>query len=334
MKKDAEDLFERYFQQARLSAEAERDLMVHLKDDVIALKERKEGHELSAEELGPILESEGRSPISLRANFAQPRYGIDPALFSRYTGMLTVIGLACSVLWVYKGEAVLFSPTFRQNHPGWGLLVAFQREWVITSCSILIATLLFVLLVRFPIKWARLDAWNWRWLLRLRSEYEIPRLSSVTGLSLNGLFLSWWFSMFQFQVLALSSWRISFITVFSSHYCWPIAALSLALLSVNVATCIWPWWTRRLATIRLSVYGPGLIMLILLLRTGLQSATMTAKISPPTSLQGVAFAGLCTVLVVEAWFAVRIIQDLRRLFGRRTSAINALPRREPIQQST
>lgn len=286
----------------------------------LELKEREEelGRELTEDEVVARLKSE-KNPLVVAEEQGPKKSLIGPLLYPGYLRILKWIGLASLTWFALWVGLVILVPSFRLKHPGLQLVGTLRPIWEFALYAFAFSTAIIGVLSRYQEQLK--GAWDPRKLPALRNEAVVPRRSSFLGLTLNSLFLLWWLDILQVPIF--SGWHISLAPQVSRPFYWPFSLLLLALIAVDAGALLWPLRTRRSVMCRWCVDAVGFIVLLALLGKGIQFRTVvnvqsSTLASPEQASAGwlMTIALLSATLVVDVFFAFRILQDGRWLLGK------------------
>jgi branched-subunit amino acid transport protein len=260
------DLLDRYLQAVKfwLPRDQKTDIIAELSEDLRSQIEEQEsglGRSLSVNEIEPILKRCG-SPMAVAGRYLPQRSLIGPSLFPIYRVIIRSLVFYFLLPWLALWLGItIFSPDFRADHPGAGLLSTLEPWWLACTYSLFFCTIAFALLDRSQARSHLLNDWNPRSLPPVRDRNRIPRLNTIIELTVSVAALTLWvqldpfrrvFHMFGVTIIWSQPWP---------YLIWGLTILSgagIALACLNLAN---PRWTRLSATLRLGIdcYSWGLV---------------------------------------------------------------------------
>jgi hypothetical protein len=249
------DLVERYLNAIHfwLPKDQKADVIAELAEDIRSQIEEREselGRTLNEEDLSSLLKQRG-SPFSVAGKFLTPRTLIGPALFPVYVFVLKLATGFYLIPWlaVWLG-LVAFSPSYRAAHSGFALLETLGGLWNSAFITYGLITLGFAVGEHARGKSAARKDWDPGRLPAVRDGVKIPRFSSVAGIVVNIIFLTWWMGGYRFPAALASDgtglilWPVALWADFRSRFLLPIAVIVLGATALAAFNLIRPYWTR------------------------------------------------------------------------------------------
>jgi HAAS domain-containing protein len=321
------ELLDRYLKSVQwwLPKGQREDIIAELSEDIRSQIDDRQielGRELSEEEVSAILERLGR-PEVVAQRYLPQSYLIGPTMFPIYRFVLKLVLLVYLVpgllVWI---SLILFDPSYRAAHPGFGLLGGLESLWHIALSAFTFITVGFAL-----VEWSRAQAgkpkeWGLRELPEVRDEDRIPRSESLGELAGYLVFFLWWLDVLPSP--SVPELRITLAPIWQTLY-WPILLLALAGAVMACVNLLRPYWTRRRAGISLAIESASVVVLLLLLRAGtLIEVALPGQ--PLATLEDVAKLELFTrwinlslaviLAVIAVLCALDGVRAARRLWGK------------------
>ncbi len=311
------DLLNRYLQAVRfwLPDPENQDITAELEEDIrsqIEANEAERGRPLNQVEIETILKIWG-PPLLVAQRFLPQRYLIGPTLFPVYALVLKLSLLFWVGPWLLIWLAfVVFDPSYRDGNT---VFRAIQSLWVAVVAGFAIITLGFALLQRHQASTRFLEKWNPRKLPAVIDPNRIPRCSAISELVWDGILTFWWMDALRLPVSHSATFSLA--PVWHSLY-WPILVMLASTTALAAVNSIQPWWTRPRAGFRLAIDILGLAIIAILLSAGPLvivsiSNASTEKVHNLSTWINVPVQ--ITALIIAVSFALRGIQDARRLYG-------------------
>lgn len=252
------DLIERYLQFIRfwLPKKQRDEIVAELSDDLYTQVEEREselGHSLTEDDVVGILKRRG-SPVRVAAGFLPKRLLIGPVLFPVYVFVLKLGLYYIAALIAIWAGMVAFSPDFRAQHLGVGLVRDCDTLWHIFINLFGLITLVFAVIERVQSR--HLGEWDPRKLPKTAKEKF--RTQNIVDLVFNAGYVVVWAALGYY----LPNFENRFSLVHLDFYYWSILALSLVNLAqqiTNVARPEWQW--LKPATLLTTTFGSLLICL-------------------------------------------------------------------------
>jgi len=313
------DLVNRYMQAVRfwLPDSEKKDITAELEEDIrsqIEANEAERGRPLNQAELEAILKIWG-PPLIVAQRYLPQRYLIGPTLFPVYTLVLKLSLLFWAGPWLLIWLAfVVFDPSYREVNT---ISRALQSLWMAVVGGFALITACFALLQRHQASSRFLEKWNPRKLPAVIDPDKISRCNSIAELVFNALLAFWWVDALRLPpltpggVLALAPiWHELF---------WPILLFLTAVTALGAMNSIWPWWTRARAGFRLAIDLLGLAVIAILLSAGPLVIISISKLTPEQVQKIHTWVNVpmqITLIIMAVSYALRAIQDARRLLGK------------------
>jgi hypothetical protein len=260
------ELVDRYLQAVKfwLPRKEKDDIIAELSEDLRSQIEEKEaelGHQLTADEVEPILKRCG-SPIAVAERYLPQRSLIGPALFPIYSMVLKSLFLYFLLPWflLWLGIAI-FSPDFQADHPGIGILGSLEPWWLACTHAIFFNTVAFWLLDRSQVRSQLVNTWNLRSLPIVREPNQISRGSTICEITFSVATLALWIQLRGYErVFHVFGLTIKFAHTWP-YIIWALTALSGLGIAVACLNLTKRRWTRAGATFRLGIdiYSWGLV---------------------------------------------------------------------------
>src|SRR5260370_2421258 len=191
------ELLDRYLEAVKfwLQKQQRQDIIAELSEDIRSQVEDREatlGRKLNETELAELLKQRGR-PVLVANRYRPQQHLIGPVLFPIYLFVLEVVAGFYLLPWVLVWITVAI---FRPVHPRQSLIATIGSFWTSfwpMACfmggSI---TTVFAILERVQDKSKFMEQWDPRKLPPVRDPNRIPLSTSVTELTVNIVFCSWW----------------------------------------------------------------------------------------------------------------------------------------------
>jgi hypothetical protein len=315
------ELVDRYLHAVKfwLPRNQKDDIIAELSEDLRSQIEEKEselGHKLTGAEVELILKHCG-SPLAVAGRYLPQQSLIGPALFPIYSVIIRALFLYFLLPWLLLWLGItIFSPDFRADHPGAGLVLSLEPWWLACTYSLFFNTLAFALLDRSQARQHLVNDWNPRSLPALRDHNVISRGETIFELTAAVAGLAIWvqigafrhvFHVFGFTIALSSRWQ---------YFFWAWVVLSLAGIGLACLNLSNPRWTRFSAGLRLGINTVSWIMFYGLFRANLLETLSASSLSPSKALALVnslnfwmARSALCVLLIG----AVVLVFDVRRI---------------------
>ncbi len=293
-----------------------QDIIQELSEDIRSQIEEREaeiGHPLDEADIDVVLHRYGH-PMVVAGRFLPARCLIGPTLFPLYAFVLKLLAgvyvVPWLVVWLFF---VIFVPSYRANHPGPDLST-LRSVWMIAIHGFAFVTLGFAIIERSAGS-RLLSTWSVRKLPAPRDPNHISRGASVTSIVTALVFVLWWVG-----VMSLPTPEgVRLAPVVRHLFYWPILLLALAVIPVAVIDVIRPWWSRQRAAVALVLDGAWLVMTSLLLASAPLVEVTSPNVTPERAAQAAQWLSLpllFTAFLCAVSYALRAIQDVRRLVGK------------------
>lgn len=278
------ELIQRYLQAIEfwLPKKQKHDIIAELSDDIRAEVEEREaelGRALNGAEVEELLRKRGR-PVLVANRYLPQEHLIGPMLFPIYRFVVKIVLLCCLVPWAVGWlSMILFSASY------W----SFGAMWGSLSTTLVVAlgtvTLIFAVLERVQTGPMALEVWDPRKLPPLRNPNQIPRVSSSIEFAVNLVFLTWWVAYFRSPiVLSNPSMRILLAPVWSYIY-WGFLLVALLNTAMAASSFVRPYWTVRLAWLRLVSDAAGSALFCWLLKANILAELSVANVSAARAME-------------------------------------------------
>jgi len=191
------DLINRYLQAVKfwLPKNQKQDIIAELAEDLRSQIEDREaelGRQLNESEVAELLKQRGR-PVLVANRYRPQQHLIGPVLFPIYLFVLEVVAGFYLLPWVLVWITVAI---FRPVHPGQSLIATIGSFWTsfwpMAFFMVGSITTVFAILERVQDKSKFMEQWDPRKLPPVRDPNRIPLSTSVTELTVNIVFCSWW----------------------------------------------------------------------------------------------------------------------------------------------
>lgn len=254
------ELLDRYLNFIRfwLPRGKQQDIIAELSEDLhaqIADQEAGLGRPVDEAELEAVLKRCGH-PLMVAARYQAQQQLIGQPLYPLYLFALKMVVWVLFPLLLVLGAIIA---VFR-DHPIGALIGSVGDAFAGGIYAVGLITVLCVVLERLQIKLDFLDDWRPRDLPKLPvvpDPIQIPRGESFGSFVGTLVFTLWWVG-----ALAIPSIpHVHFLQPLPQAFFWPIVAVAVAEMALNVVNLFLPWWTRRRAAARLVVDLASLVLL-------------------------------------------------------------------------
>jgi len=281
------DLINRYLQAVKfwLPKNQKQDIIAELAEDLRSQIEDREaelGRQLNESEVAELLKQRGR-PVLVANRYRPQQHLIGPVLFPIYLFVLEVVAGFYLLPWVLVWITVAI---FRPVHPGQSLSATIGSFWTsfwpMAFFMVGSITTVFAILERVQDKSKFMQQWDPRKLPPVRDPNRIPLSTSVTELTVNIVFCSWWLwwagGHWYPTLIHFAGVTVTLAPVWR-YFFWGYFLLGVVNTVASAVNVFRPYWTLERAVFRLLSDGAG-SAICWLMKANIVAAISVVNVAP------------------------------------------------------
>jgi hypothetical protein len=281
------ELIDRYLQAVKfwLPKNQKQDIVAELSEDLRSQVEDREaelGRKLNESEVAEMLKQRGR-PVLVANQFRPQQHLIGPVLFPIYMFVLQVVAAFYLLPWTLAWITIA---VLHPAHPGHSLIATIGSFWTafwpMAFFMVGSVTTVFAILERVEAKSKFMERWDPRKLPAVRDPNRIRLSTSVSELTVNIVFCTWWLwwagghwypTLIHFAGVSVSLapvWR---------YFFWGYLLIGVANTVSSAVNVFRPYWTVERAVFRLLSDAAG-SALCWLMKVNVIAAISVVNVAP------------------------------------------------------